>query len=50
MTSYGALFWAYNLIWAVIAGYLLHLILRLRGVDRRLAALEREADRAQPER
>jgi CcmD family protein len=41
--SYAFLFWAYNVVWAGLAGYLLWLIVRLRRVDRRIAALEREA-------
>jgi len=40
--SYAFLFWAYNVIWAGLAAWLLLLILRLRRLERRLAAVERE--------
>jgi len=43
--SYAFLFWAYNVIWLVLAGYLLFLMLRLRRLDDRLARLEREIER-----
>lgn len=42
MKSYAFLFWAYNVIWAGLAAWLLLLILRLRRLERRLAAVERE--------
>jgi len=42
LKSYAFLFWAYNVIWAGLAGYLLFLLLRLRRVDRRLDSVERE--------
>ena len=42
MKSYAFLFWAYNVIWIVIAGYLLFLLLRLGRVARRLDGVERE--------
>ena len=45
MKSYAFLFWAYNVIWLVLAGYLLFLMLRLRRLDDRLARLEREIER-----
>ena len=41
MKSYAFLFWAYNVIWLGLAGYLLLIFLRVRRVDRRLEALER---------
>ncbi len=41
MKSYAFLFWAYNVVWLGLAGYLLFVFLRVRGVDRRLDALER---------
>ena len=41
MNSYPFLFWAYNVIWLSLAGYLLHILLRVRKVDRRLDDLER---------
>jgi len=43
--SYAFLFWAYNVIWLVLAGYLLFLILRVRKLDDRLGRLERELER-----
>jgi CcmD family protein len=42
--SYAFLFWAYNVVWIGIAGYLLCLGFRLRRIDRRLDNLERESD------
>ena len=45
MKSYWFLFWAYNVIWAGLSGFLLLLILRLRRVDRRLDGVEREFER-----
>jgi CcmD family protein len=45
LKSYAFLFWAYMLIWAGLAGYLLFLLSRLRSVDRRLERVERELDR-----
>jgi CcmD family protein len=42
--SYAFLFWAYNVVWLGLAGYLVWLIVRLRRVDRRIAALERERE------
>lgn len=39
------LFWAYNTVWALLAGYLVFLGLRLRQVGRRLDRLERDTDR-----
>jgi CcmD family protein len=43
--SYDFLFWAYNVIWLVIAGYLLMMMLRMKRLDKRLGRLERELDR-----
>jgi CcmD family protein len=43
--SYEFLFWAYNVVWLGIAGYLLLLHRRLRRTDRRLDAVEREIER-----
>jgi len=49
--SYAFLFWAYNVIWIALAGYLLFLMLRLRGVTRRIEGVERALDeRAQESR
>ena len=42
MKSYFFLFWAYNVIWLTIAGFLLLGFLRMRRMDRRLDGLERE--------
>jgi len=39
--SYEFLFWAYNVIWLALAGYLLFVILRLGRVSRRLDGVER---------
>jgi CcmD family protein len=44
LKSYEFLFWAYNVVWLGIAGFLLFLIMRLRRIDRRLERLEREID------
>ena len=41
MKSYEFLFWAYNVIWLALAGYLLFVILRLGRVSRRLEGVER---------
>jgi CcmD family protein len=38
--TYAFLFWAYNVVWIGLAGWLLFVILRLARVERRLAALE----------
>lgn len=45
MKSYAFLFWAYNVIWLVLAGYLLSVMLRVRRLSDRLARLERELER-----
>lgn len=45
MKSYDFLFWAYNVIWLVIAGYLLLMMVRMKRLDKRLGRLERELDR-----
>jgi CcmD family protein len=42
--SYEFLFWAYNVVWLGIAGFLLFLTVRLRRVNDRLERLEREID------
>jgi CcmD family protein len=44
LKSYEFLFWAYNVVWLGIAGFLLFLILRLRRVNDRLERLEREIE------
>ena len=41
--SYAFLFWAYNIVWAAIAGYLLLTFLKVRKLDRRLDLLERRS-------
>jgi CcmD family protein len=41
MKSYEFLFWAYNVIWAGLAGFLLLLIVRLTRMDRRLDSVEK---------
>ena len=45
MKSYAFLFWAYNVIWLVLAGYLFSMMLRVRRLGDRLARLERELER-----
>ena len=45
MKSYEFLFWAYNVIWIVLAGYLLMMVFRMRRIDERLGRLERELER-----
>ncbi len=45
MKSYAFLFWAYNVIWIALAGYLLFMMVRLGRVARRLDAVERALDR-----
>jgi CcmD family protein len=44
--SYDFLFWAYNVIWLGIAGFLLFVLLRVRGAERRLDRLESEMQRS----
>jgi len=39
--SYEFLFWAYNVIWACLSGFLLFLIMRLKHMDRRLDSVEK---------
>ena len=45
LKSYEFLFWAYNVIWIVISGYLLTMVFRMRRLDERLGRLERELER-----
>ena len=45
MKSYEFLFWAYNVIWIVISGYLLTMVFRMRRIDERLGRIERELER-----
>ena len=45
MKNFDFLFWAYNVIWLVIAGYLLTMVLRMRRLDQRLDRVEREIER-----
>lgn len=45
MKSYDFLFWAYNVIWAGIAGFLFFLLLRVRRTERRLDRVEHELER-----
>jgi CcmD family protein len=49
MKSYAFLFWAYNVIWLALAGYLLRVVLRLGQVARRLDGIERVLDAARQE-
>lgn len=43
MKNFDFLFWAYNVIWAGIAGYMLFIFLRARKLEQKVAALEKEA-------
>jgi CcmD family protein len=47
LKSYAFLFWAYNVIWLLLAGYLLFVVERLGRVGRRLDAVERALDEAE---
>jgi len=44
--SYDFLFWAYNVIWAGIAVFLLFTLLKVRRAEQRLDRVERELERA----
>ena len=46
MSSFVFLFWAYNVIWLAIAGFLFFLLLRIRRAERRLEGVERELERS----
>jgi hypothetical protein len=46
LKSYSFLFWAYNVIWLLLAGFLLFVLVRLGRVGRRLDAVERALDDA----
>jgi len=48
LKSYAFLFWAYNVIWAGVAAYLLFLLLRLGRITRRLDTLESEIRATRP--
>jgi CcmD family protein len=50
LKSYEFLFWAYNVIWIVLAGYLLTMVLRMRRLDERLGRLEQELERQSSDR
>ena len=50
MRSYSFLFWAYNVIWLALAGYLLFLVVRLGRLGRRLDGVERALRAADRER
>ena len=45
MKSYIFLFWAYNVIWLGIAGFLFYMLLSVRRAERRLDRLEGEQQR-----
>ncbi len=47
MKSYVFLFWAYNLVWLAIVGYLVMMFARMKQLDRRLDALDRHTGRAE---
>ena len=40
--NYSFLFWAYNIVWLGLSGYILFVFLRMKRLDRRLEGLERE--------
>ena len=42
------LFWAYAVVWAMIAAYIVFLAVKLRRVGQRLDRLERETPRGEP--
>ena len=45
MKSYSFLFWAYNVIWLVIAGYMMLMMTRMKRIDQRLGRIEKELER-----
>lgn len=47
MKNFAYLFWAYTAFWALLAGYVLFLIVRLRGVERRMRRVERALEERQ---
>jgi len=49
LKSYAFLFWAYNVIWIGLAGYLLFLFVRLGRVGKRLDAVERALETVERE-
>ena len=42
MKSYDFLFWAYNVVWILLAGYMLYSFVKVRKLDARLELLERD--------
>jgi hypothetical protein len=46
LKSYAFLFWAYSVIWLLLAGFLLFVLVRLGRAGRRLDAVERALDEA----
>lgn len=50
MKSYDFLFWAYNVIWAGLAVWILVVFNRVRRIDRRLDGMEREIARHEGQR
>jgi CcmD family protein len=45
MKNYEFLFWAYNIIWLGLAGFLAYILLRMRKTAQRLERIERELER-----
>ena len=45
MKSYEFLFWAYNVVWLGLAGYLLFMMMRIRKTEARLARLEQASEK-----
>ena len=41
MKNFDFLFWAYNVIWLGIGGYIFFMVMRLKAVSDRLARLEK---------
>ncbi len=44
MRNFQFLFWAYNVIWLGIGGYIFYMTRRLQAVSRRLDRLEKDLD------
>ena len=45
MKSYAFLFWAYNVIWILLAGYVAFVMARIGKVSKRIDAMERALER-----
>ena len=40
MKNFEFLFWAYNVVWLILAAYATYLLIRLRGAEREIRRLE----------